>query len=142
LAGKDSVIHNLPLSTAQRTQLDGHVKLMCKDVVDIAHTVNANPPNDCQTFKTIRPQAKNLLMMFMGFALALTLLSYGLTLLETNPHIDIPIDPSVATDYPVVAGDDPCANKLPVKSSAEVHVAAITRAPAINPALAAHAPVA
>jgi hypothetical protein len=37
--------------------------------------------------KTIRPQAKNLLMMFMGFALALTLLSYGLTLLETNPHI-------------------------------------------------------
>jgi hypothetical protein len=50
LAGKDSLIHNLPLSTAQRTQLDGHVKLMCKDVVDIAHTVNVDPPNDCQEF--------------------------------------------------------------------------------------------
>ena len=51
LAGKDSVIHNLPqLSTAQRTQLDGHVKLMCKDVVDIAHSVNVDPTNDCQVF--------------------------------------------------------------------------------------------
>jgi hypothetical protein len=50
LAGKDSVIHGIPLSASQLSELDGHVKLMCKDIVDIAHTVNIDPANDCQVF--------------------------------------------------------------------------------------------
>jgi hypothetical protein len=44
---KDSVVNRVPLSTELRGQLNGHVKLMCKDIVDIAHTVNVDPPNDC-----------------------------------------------------------------------------------------------
>jgi hypothetical protein len=37
--------------------------------------------------KNMRSQAKNLLIVFMGFCLLLVALSYGLTILEANPLI-------------------------------------------------------